>query len=155
LRGGRSTGAGLRILTRGVFTLSGDGAQLDSSPCGVAGGAGTRGEPSSCSMKTVCSSSSCRGAEAGERLKKDWRAGDGAGGSSSRGAGMVGARSWAGAVVAHSRSGVGGGGIRSPAADSLMPQFLQKFAPSRFSVLQTGQIEAMACLLTTSCFSAS
>jgi hypothetical protein len=47
-------------------------------------------------------------------------------------------------VVAHSRSGLGGGGIRSGAAGSSMPQPRQKLAPSRFSVLQTGQIKAMA-----------
>jgi hypothetical protein len=57
---------------------------------------------------------------------------------------MVGARSWAGAVVAHSRSGLGGGGIRSAVAASASPQPRQKLAPSRFSVLQTGQIKAMA-----------
>jgi hypothetical protein len=82
---------------------------------------------------------------------------DGAGsGRSKSGAGIVGARNWAGAVVAHSRSawlpepgGLGAGGIRAVVADSVVPQLLQKFAPSRFSVLQTGQIEAMAYLLTT------
>lgn len=56
-------------------------------------------------------------------------------------------------MVAHSRSawlsGLGGGGIRLAVADSVVPQLLQKFALSRFSVLQTGQIEAMAYLLTT------
>ncbi|MDQ0025970.1 hypothetical protein J2X90_003793 [Variovorax paradoxus] len=63
--------------------------------------------------------------------------------------GIVGARSCAGAVAAHSRSdrlrGAGGGGIGVGAAGaSLPPQLLQKFAPSRFSVLQTGQIKAIA-----------
>lgn len=62
---------------------------------------------------------------------------------------MVGARNWAGAVVAHSRSGLGAGGIRVVGATNESPQLLQKFAPSRFSVLQTGQIKAMAYLLTT------
>jgi len=57
---------------------------------------------------------------------------------------MVGARNWAGAVVAHSRSGLGGGGILAALPDSVAPQLRQKFAPSRFSVLQTGQIKAMA-----------
>jgi len=68
---------------------------------------------------------------------------------SKRPPGIVGARSCAGAVVAHSRSdrpcGAGGGGFGVGAAGaSLPPQFLQKFAPSRFSVLQTGQIKAIA-----------
>ncbi|WP_235505192.1 hypothetical protein [Variovorax sp. Root318D1] len=63
--------------------------------------------------------------------------------------GIVGARSCAGAVAAHSRSdrlrGPGGGGIGVGAAGaSLPPQLLQKFAPSRFSMLQTGQIKAIA-----------
>ncbi|BEP64292.1 hypothetical protein GmRootV213_48460 [Variovorax sp. V213] len=63
--------------------------------------------------------------------------------------GIVGARSCAGAVVAHSRSdrlrGAGGGEIGVGAAGaSLPPQLLQKFAPSRFSVLQTGQIKAIS-----------
>jgi hypothetical protein len=66
--------------------------------------------------------------------------------------GIVGARSCAGAVAAHSRSdllsGAGGGAIGAGAgigaADgSLPPQLLQKFAPSRFSVLHAGQIKAM------------
>lgn len=71
-------------------------------------------------------------------------------GRSTSGAGIVGARNWAGAVAAHSRSaGAGGGGIRGAVADSVTPQLLQKFAPSRFSVLQIGQIKAMAYLLTT------
>jgi hypothetical protein len=72
---------------------------------------------------------------------------------------MVGARSCAGAVAAHSRSdrpsGAGGGAIGAGdvgdvgaggvdgAAASLPPQLLQKFAPSRFSALHTGQIKAM------------
>ncbi|MGJ3702406.1 hypothetical protein [Variovorax sp. AFSI2.2] len=63
--------------------------------------------------------------------------------------GIVGARSCAGAVVAHSRSdrlrGAGDGEIGMGAAGaSLPPQLLQKFAPSRFSMLQTGQIKAIS-----------
>jgi hypothetical protein len=92
------------------------------------------------------------GAAAGALPKKLREDGAGSGRSNS-GAGIVGARNWAGAVVAHSRSawlsGLGGGGIRLAVADSVVPQLLQKFALSRFSVLQTGQIEAMAYLLTT------
>jgi len=62
--------------------------------------------------------------------------------------GIVGARSCAGAVAAHSRSdplpGPGGGTIGAGAVGaSLPPQLLQKFAPSRFSALHTGQIKAM------------
>ena len=65
--------------------------------------------------------------------------------------GMVGARSCAGAVAAHSRSerpsGAGGGAIGAGGVDgagaSLPPQLLQKLAPSRFSALHTGQIKAM------------
>jgi hypothetical protein len=61
---------------------------------------------------------------------------------------MVGARNCAGAVAAHSRSdrlsGPGGGAIGAGAAGaSFPPQLLQKFAPSRFSALHTGQIKAM------------
>jgi hypothetical protein len=74
---------------------------------------------------------------------KNERPGSASRGSKS-GAGMVGARNWAGAVVAHSRSGLGGGGILAALPDSVAPQLRQKFAPSRFSVLQTGQIKAMA-----------
>jgi hypothetical protein len=98
-------------------------------------------------MITVCCSSDGAGAD---DFPKNERRGSGSPGSKS-GAGMVGARNWAGAVVAHSRSGLGGGGggIRVGVADSVTPQLLQKFAPSRFSVLQTGQIKAMAYLLTT------
>jgi len=61
---------------------------------------------------------------------------------------MVGARSCAGAVAAHSRSellpGAGGGAIGAGAAGaSLPPQPRQKLAPARFSALHTGQIKAM------------
>ncbi|WP_354397009.1 hypothetical protein [Variovorax sp. OAS795] len=62
--------------------------------------------------------------------------------------GMAGARSCAGAVVAHSRSNLLSGpfddGIDAAPAASLPPQCLQKFAPSRFSVLHAGQIKAIA-----------
>ena len=57
----------------------------------------------------------------------------------------------AGAVAAHSRSkrvlglGVGAAGIGGAEAGvSRSPQRMQKFAPSRFSALQTGQVRAMA-----------
>jgi hypothetical protein len=85
------------------------------------------------------------------RPKNDRAGAGGCSPGSNNSAGMVGARSWAGAVVAHSRSGLGGGGIRSAVAteaadvERATPQLRQKWAPSRFSVLQTGQIKAMAC----------
>jgi hypothetical protein len=146
LRGGRSTGTFRRTLTRVRFlsALSARAASGVDDDDEEEGGEGARGGSPGAMITVLCSSSG----DATGDLPKNEREGADSSGSKS-GAGMVGARSWAGAVVAHSRSGLGAGGIRVVLATRGSPQLLQKFAPSRFSVLQTGQNKAMAYLLTT------
>ncbi len=121
-----------RVLLRSALSLRDDDE-------GGEGGRGGRGGWSGAMITVLSSAGGAAGA-----LPKNERNATGSSGSKS-GAGIVGARNWAGAVVAHSRSaGPGGWGIRGAVADSVTPQLLQKFAPSRFSVLQIGQIKAMA-----------